>query len=177
MRFWNIMLSISRIENGQMALHLSTEILGDVIEESLQHVDRNAVRHHIAVKDTDDILLVDMDARLIMQVLINLINNAVKNTPVGSHITVESRQAGNEAVVTVRDDGPGIPDEMKPHVFEMFYTGQNQVADGRRGLGLGLALCKAIVESHHGSITLTDNAPTGCCFTVSFPMKEVHVHE
>ena len=171
------LLSISRIENGQMDLHLSSEVMGDVIDEALKHVDRNAARHHIAVRATDDILLVDMDARLIMQVLINLINNAVKNTPAGSHISIESRQAGNEAEVIVCDDGPGIPDDMKPHVFEMFYTGQNKVADGRRGLGLGLALCKAIVESHRGRIALTDNTPTGCCFIVSLPMKEVQVDE
>ena len=171
------LLSISRIENGQMELHLSSEVMGDVIDEALKHVDRNAARHHIAVKSTEDILLVDMDARLIMQVLINLINNAVKNTPAGSHILIESRRAGSEAEVVVRDDGPGIPDDVKPHVFEMFYTGQNKVADGRRGLGLGLALCKAIVESHRGRIALTDNTPTGCCFIVSLPMKEVQVDE
>ena len=171
------LLSISRIENGQMELHLSSEVMGDVIEEALKHVDRNAARHCIAVRATDDILLVDMDARLIMQVLINLINNAVKNTPEGSHISIESRRAGSEAEVVVRDDGPGIPDDVKPHVFEMFYTGQNKVADGRRGLGLGLALCKAIVESHGGRISLTDSVPTGCCFTVSLPMKEVQVDE
>ena len=82
-----------------------------------------------------------------------------------------------EAEVIVRDDGPGIPDDVKPHVFEMFYTGKNKVADGRRGLGLGLALCKAIVESHRGRIFLTDSVPTGCCFTVSLPMKEVQVDE
>ena len=66
------LLSISCIENGQMALHLSSEVPGDMSEKPLQHVDRNAVRHHIAVKDTDDILLADMDARLILQVLVNI---------------------------------------------------------------------------------------------------------
>ena len=171
------LLSISRIENGQMELHLTSEVMGDVIEESLKHVDKKAAEHTITVQDTEDILLVNMDARLIMQVLINLINNAVKNTQVGSTICIESRQDGPYAVVAVRDNGPGIPDEIKKHVFEMFYTGQNKVADGRRGLGLGLALCKSIVEAHHGVITLTDNDPTGCCFTVSLPMKGVQVNE
>ncbi len=171
------LLSISRIENGQMELHLSSELMGDVIEEALKHVDKKAAEHTITVQDSDDILLVNMDARLIMQVLINLINNAVKNTQVGSLICIESRRDSSNAVVTVRDNGPGIPDEIKDHVFEMFYTGQNKVPDGRRGLGLGLALCKSIVEAHHGAITLTDNKPTGCCFTVSLPMKGVQVNE
>ena len=171
------LLSISRMENGQVTLHRSSEIMNDVIEEALRHVDRHAAEHDISVQDTDDILLVDMDARLITQVLINLINNAIKNTPAGSSIRIESRQTGGEAAVTVRDNGPGIADEIKPHVFEMFYTGQNKVADGRRGLGLGLALCKSIVEAHRGRITLTDNDPSGCCFTFYLPMKEVQVNE
>ena len=171
------LLSISRIENGQMDLHLSLEVMNDVILEALKHIDRNAGNHHITVQDTDDILLVNMDARLIMQVLINLINNAVKNTPSGSEICIQSRQLGNEAVVSVSDNGPGIPDDLKPHIFEMFFTGHNMVADGRRGLGLGLALCRSIMEAHHGRITLMDNKPSGCCFTIALPMKEVQINE
>ena len=171
------LLSISRIENGQMELHLSTEIMDDVIEEAMKHVDRNAKQHRITVQSSGDILPVDMDARLIMQVLINLINNAIKNTPPGSDIWISSGRDGGEAVVTVRDNGPGIPDSIKPHVFELFFTGQNKVADGRRGLGLGLALSKSIVEAHHGGIALKDNEPTGCCFTVTLPLKEVQVDE
>ena len=171
------LLSISRIENGEMKLNLSMNVVSDVIEEALKHVDRNADQHNITVTESGDILLVNMDARLIMLVMINLINNAIKNTPAGSDIRIESRQEGEEAVVVVRDNGPGIPDEMKPHVFEMFYTGRNKVADGRRGLGLGLTLCRSIVEAHHGRITLTDSEPSGCCFTVSLPMKEVPINE
>ena len=171
------LLSISRIENGQMQLNLSLEVMGDVIEEAMKHTDRNMDKHHVTVKESNDILLVDVDARLIMQVLINLINNAVKNTPAGSEISIESRQVGNEAVICVKDNGPGIPDDVKPHVFEMFYTGQNKIADGRRGLGLGLALCKSIMEAHEGTITLTDNQPHGCCFTLTLPLREVQVNE
>ena len=160
-----------------MELHLSSEILSDVIEEAIKHIDRRASEHSVIVCDSDDILLVDIDARLIMQVLINLVNNAIKNTPAGSEIRIESARKGNVAVMTVRDNGPGIADEIKTHVFEMFYTGQNSVADGRRSLGLGLALCRSIVEAHHGSIILTDNEPHGCCFTVELPMKEVEINE
>lgn len=171
------LLSISRIENGQMDLHLSLEVMSDVVEEALKHIDRNAEQHHITVQNSDEILLVNMDARLMIQVLINLINNAIKNTPEGSEIWIRSEQCGNEAIVSVCDNGPGIPDSIKPHVFEMFYTGQNKVADGRRGLGLGLALCKSIVEAHHGAISLSDNVPSGCCFAVSLPLKEVEVQD
>ncbi|MCR5295601.1 MAG: DUF4118 domain-containing protein [Lachnospiraceae bacterium] len=171
------LLSISRVEKGQMKLHLSMEVMNDVIEEALKHVDRNAKDHHITVRGSEDILLVRMETRLIMQVLINLINNAVKNTQTGSEICIRSEKRGNAVKVSVLDNGPGIPDAVKPHIFEMFYTGQDDVADGRRGLGLGLALCKSIIEAHKGTIALSDNLPTGCCFSFTLPMEEVAINE
>ena len=171
------LLSISRIENGQMNLHLSLEVADDVIEAALQHIDKNAVLHQIMIEPGRDVLIARMDARLITQVLINLINNAIKNTQTGSEIRITSEQAGSEILFHVQDNGPGIPDSMKPHIFEMFYTGQNDISDGRRGVGLGLALCKAIVEAHGGKIFLTDNIPSGCCFTFSLPAEEVTINE
>ncbi len=171
------LLFISRIENGQMDLHLSMNIMDDVIEEALRHVDKKASQHRITVEQSGDVLMAKMDARLITQVLINLINNAVKNTQNGSEIRIRSEQTDGFLLVHVEDNGPGIADSMKPHIFEMFYTGQGKVTDGRRGVGLGLALCKAIVESHGGTIALTDNEPSGCCFTFSLPTEEVFVNE
>ncbi len=109
--------------------------------------------------------------------MINLVNNAIKNTQSGSEIRIRSEQAGSSIYVYVEDNGPGISNDMKPHIFEMFYTGQNEVSDGRRGIGLGLALCKSIVEAHGGTITLTDNVPAGCCFSFSLPAGEVTINE
>ncbi len=171
------LLSISRIENGQMRLHLSLDVVNDVIEEALRHADRKVSEHTVVVKNSDELLLVRMDAGLVTQVLINLINNAVKNTPPGSTIVVESEGRDGQVVISVTDDGPGIPDEVKPHIFEMFYTGPGKIADGRRGMGLGLALCKSIVEAHGGTIALRDNQPTGCRFICTLPMEEVSIHE
>ncbi len=171
------LLSISRIENGQIDLHLSTDVVGDVIEEALKHIDRNAERHRITVQNAEELLLAKMDARLIMQVLINLINNAIKNTPDGSEIRIQSGRAKDAVTISVSDNGPGIADAIKPHVFEMFYTGPGTIADGRRGLGLGLALCKSIVEAHDGRITLSDNLPSGCCFEITLPVEEVNISE
>ena len=140
-------------------------------------MDKNAALHHIIVQSSSDVLIAKMDARLITQVLINLVNNAIKNTQIGSEITIRSEQAGSFIHVCVEDNGPGIPNDMKPHIFEMFYTGQNVVSDSRRGIGLGLALCKSIVEAHGGTITLTDNVPAGCCFSFSLPAGEVTINE
>ena len=171
------LLSISRIENGQLDLHLSMDVINDVVDEALRHIDKNAAKHHIIVQPSSEVLITRMDARLITQVLINLINNAIKNTQVGSEIRISCEKADGFIEVHVDDNGPGIRDSMKSHVFEMFFTGQNSVSDGRRGTGLGLALCKSIVEAHGGSIRLTDNHPTGCCFTFSLPAEEVTINE
>lgn len=171
------LLFISRIENGRMQISPSTNVINEVIEESIKHLDKNADQHHIVVENSEELLLARADTRLIMQVLINLVNNAIKNTPKGSEIRIRSERRGENVVVSVSDNGPGIPDELKPHVFEMFYTGQNTVVDGRRGLGLGLPLCKSIIEAHNGRISLVDNVPTGCCFVFTLPSEEVQINE
>lgn len=81
-----------------------------------------------------------------MQVLINLVNNAVKYTPAGSNIRITAIPRDNMAEICVSDNGPGIPDELKERVFEMFFTGGNPIGDSRRSLGLGFTLCQAIIH-------------------------------
>ena len=80
-------------------------------------------------------------------------------------------------MVTIADNGPGIPDDMKPYIFDMFYSGAKNVADSRRSLGLGLSLCRSIVAAHGGELKLSDNIPHGAVFTFSLPIEEVDLHE
>ena len=80
-------------------------------------------------------------------------------------------------MVSVSDNGPGIPDEQKPKVFGMFFCGANRIADSRRSMGLGLPLCKSIVTAHGGSISVADNRPSGTVFTFTLPAGEVELHE
>lgn len=155
------LLSVTRIENGGMQLKLQPELLEEVFQEALAHLDRQAAAHEISVELPDDLLMADMDARLIVQVVINLVNNAVKYTPVGSHIVLSAEVRGDLVWLTVADDGPGVPPEVREKLFEMFYTAGNDRGDGRRGLGLGLSLCKSIVTAHGGTIFVEDNAPGG----------------
>ena len=79
--------------------------------------------------------------------------------------------------IAVEDNGPGIPKESREHVFEMFYSGKNKVSDSRRSLGLGLALCRSIVNAHGGEIALYDCDPQGCCFRFTLPLSEVNLNE
>ena len=171
------LLSITKIVDGSVKLHLSDQVVDDIISEALRHIDRRAAEHHIAVDCGDVLLLARMDAGLIMQVLINLVNNAVKYTPVGSNIRITALPRENMAEICVSDNGPGIPNELKERVFEMFFTGSNPIGDSRRSLGLGLTLCQTIVHAHHGEMTLKDNSPHGCIFSFTIPLSEVNLNE
>ena len=171
------LLSATKITDGSVKLQLSDQVLEDVVSEALRHIDRRAEEHHITVDCGEIPLLVRVDAGLIMQVVINLVNNAVKYTPAGSKIRITAVQREKLAEVCVSDDGSGIPDERKERVFEMFFTGGNPIGDSRRSLGLGLTLCQAIIHAHHGEMTLKDNFPHGCVFSFTLPLSEVNLNE
>ena len=171
------LLSITKIADGSVKLRLSDQVVDDIVSEALRHIDRRSAEHHITVDCGDEPLLVRVDAGLIMQVLINLVNNAVKYTPAGSNIRITAIPRENMAEICVSDNGPGIPDELKEHVFEMFFTGGNPIGDSRRSLGLGLTLCQAIIHAHNGEMTLKENSPHGCIFSFTVPLSEVNLNE
>ncbi len=171
------LLSVTRIEDGRMNLNPSAELIDEIIDEAVRHVNRRCADHAIIVEKEKDYTLVNADAKLIVQVLINLIDNAVKYTPPGTQIRISVREADGTVYVAVTDNGPGIPDEAKEKVFEMFYTGVSHAADSRRSLGLGLSLCRSIISAHGGNISVRDNVPTGAIFEFTLPSEEVSIHE
>lgn len=171
------LLSVTRLEENHLNLHLSSELLSDVIEESLKHLNRRKVDYVITVTHEDEFLLAKMDAKLIVQVLLNLVDNAIKYCPAGTHIEIHTGRRGNMAQISVSDDGVGIPDERKERIFDMFYSGANKIVDSRRSLGLGLSLCKSIVTAHGGTIAVSDNHPKGTVFTFTLPAEEVTLNE
>lgn len=171
------LLSVTRIEDGRMDLRMSAELMDEVIAEALRHTDRNRAGRKVEVSSDEEFILGKMDARLIVQVVINLVDNAVKYTPDGAGIQIHTGKRDGMVVVSVSDTGPGIPDEQKPKVFDMFYTGTSRAPDGRRSLGLGLGLCRSIILAHGGEIWVSDNKPQGAVFTFTLPAEEVTLHE
>lgn len=171
------LLSVSRLEQGRMNLHMTTELIDEVVAEALRHINRKRAEYHFHVQSSDDYLLAQIDAKLIVQVLINILDNAMKYTPPGSDIEIGWKQEGKFIYISVADNGPGISDQAKPHIFDMFYSASNQIADSRRSMGLGLALCKSIVNAHGGEIVVSDRKPHGSIFTFSVPAGEVELHE
>ena len=171
------LLSATRIEEGRMTLRVTTELLSDIIEEVVQYSSRKLQQHHLTVDCKDDLILVKADTKLIVQVIANLVDNAIKYTPQNSSITISARTTGSMAEISVADNGPGISEEDKDKIFDKFYCGSNKIADSRRSVGLGLFLCKAIVEAHGGTIHVEDNLPHGAIFRFTLPREEIVLHE
>ncbi|MFT4107694.1 MAG: sensor histidine kinase KdpD [Lacrimispora sp.] len=171
------LLSITRIEDGKINLNLQSELLEEVIAEALLHVSRESEKHRIETVLKDDLLMAKMDLRLIIQVIINIVDNAIKYTPPGSSITILAKRDKQSVLVEIADDGPGIGEEAKARLFDMFYTADNVRGDGRRGLGLGLFLCKSIIHAHGGTIYVKDNIPKGTVFCFTLQAEEVNVGE
>lgn len=172
------LLTITHFDEGTIKLTLNSELIDDIFEAAVSHLANQAGEHPIVIEPAEEILLVRIDASLIIQVLTNLVGNAIKYTPAGSTIQLSARREGAFVRVTVADDGPGVADDDKPHVFDRFYSGAKaeRPADAQRSFGLGLALCRSIVEAHGGAIEVHDNVPHGAVFSFTLPAEEVAIH-
>ena len=142
------------------------ELFGDVVA----HVSGYA-KQHIVVEVPNENILFPMDIRLMEKVLINLMNNAIKYSPDDSTIHLRAMLKEDRLILEVQDEGHGIPDSLKEHVFDRFITVPNEHTFKRKGLGLGLAICKAIVEAHEGKISVRDCDPHGSRFRCTFPYE------
>ncbi len=171
------LLFVTKIENGSMELVKQPELMEDVIREALSHIKNRLKKHKITVLMEDEFLLAFMEARLIMQVIVNLVDNAVKYTPENTEITISAKRYGNRVYVVIADQGEGIPDDRKEKIFQLFYTAEDQAADGTRSMGVGLSLCRSIVEAHGGTIKVRDNVPKGSRFIFDLQAADCEVED
>ncbi len=171
------LLAITRLDEPQLNLNFQPEVLDEIIVEALKHVSREVSQHQMVTDFNDKVFIVEVESRLMVQLFVNLMNNAIKYTPEGSTILIAIHQQGSDVLIEVIDNGPGLSDMAKDHVFDLFYTEAGTSSDSRRGMGIGLALCKSIVEIHGGTIGVRDHQPHGSDFFVTLPIKEVFEFE
>lgn len=153
-------LSFTRIQEGKLSIKIQNEAVEEVIAQVLNWANRYYPRHQYTVDLPDDVIFVPMNGKLIEQLLINLIGNAAEHSEDGSFIELSIWQDDCKVWFQVSDSGIGFIEDDLPKIFDMFFVSVNPKNNTHRGLGLGLAICKAIVDFHNGEI-YAENNPTG----------------
>jgi two-component system sensor histidine kinase KdpD len=136
---------------------------------ALANVKREVHDHDVRVHIPVEFPLLWIDGFLFEQVLVNLLENASRYTKSGSLIEVSAHVMPKTACIEIADNGPGLPSESESKVFDKFFRGTTVAPDGRRGVGLGLAICRAIVEAHGGEITAANRSAGGALFRIVLP--------
>jgi two-component system sensor histidine kinase KdpD len=168
-RVVNNLLDMTRLESGAVQLDLQWHVLEELVGSVLGRLRGALDGRRVQVEVPHALPLVRIDGVLIEQVLMNLVENACKYTPHGTPIEITAAHDGEACTMTVRDHGPGLPAEVAQHVFEKFYRAQPEGANG--GAGLGLTICRAIVEAHGGTIAAANAPGGGAEFTATLPVS------
>lgn len=164
----NNLLDMARIQSGEVKLRREWQPLEEVIGSAIRSTRQVLGTRQIQVKIEVDMPLVEFDAVLIERVLANLLENAAKYTPAGGAIDIEVKPEGSLCSVTVADHGPGVPRGQEEAIFEKFTRGEQESATP--GVGLGLAICRAIIEAHRGKIRTMNLPQGGAAFIFTLPL-------
>jgi two-component system, OmpR family, sensor histidine kinase KdpD len=155
------LLAITRLEAGALDIRRDWVDVGDIVERVAGLARRRGARQTIAVEIADEPPLVRADAILIEQALSNVLGNAVLHCPAETAVTLGLRATETALEISVTDDGPGVPADIRPHVFDKFVSGDRRQGDGGIGHGLGLAIARGILEAHGGSIRVESPVAAG----------------
>ncbi|MGN0312977.1 MAG: DUF4118 domain-containing protein [Lachnospiraceae bacterium] len=166
-------LSLTRLQDGRVVVHKEMEAMEEIVGSAISHVEKVYSDRQIEVDTPEEFHLVPMDARLVEQVVSNLLENAVKHTMPDQEIRVIISYEDNNVVVSVKDAGEGIPKEDIPQLFQIFYTSEKRAADVKKGIGLGLTICETVVKAHGGSIIAQNRTDgPGAEFIFRLPLSE-----
>ncbi len=165
------LLNMTRISEGELVLKKQPEVVDDVVSEAYRRIERLKGERDISINMPDTVMEVPMDGRLVIQVLVNLLDNAVKYTPEHAHIDLRAYPESGYMVFEVSDDGKGIDPSILDKVFHNFVTAPALSGDAKRGMGIGLGICKSIVEAHGGVIVAMNNDRGGATFKFALPLE------
>ena len=143
---------MSKLDAGASAPNMQWHVLEEIVGSALHRTRSELMGHPIRIRLPTDLPLLYLDGLLMEQLLINLLENAAKYTPVGTNVAISANIDSGYLRLVVCDDGPGISEGMEERIFDKFYRA-TQLPDDGRGSGLGLAICRAIANVHHGTIT------------------------
>ena len=171
------LLDISRISGGKIELKKESitikQLITNAVETSIPLIENG--QHKLVIDISDDSLSLFVDPNRVAQVISNLLNNAAKYTPPGGQIKIHVAVENNEFILSVEDNGIGIPAEALPTIFEMFNQVDRNMVHAQGGLGIGLALVRQIVEMHGGTVGVTSTKNVGSVFVIKIPIIECDV--
>jgi two-component system sensor histidine kinase KdpD len=165
-------LHITRLESGAMVLSKQAQPLEEVLSSVLIHMEKTLQDRPLNMQFADTLPMVQFDGIMIEQVLANLLDNAVKYTPAGSPIDIIVGIEDKEAVIEIADRGPGLKHGEEQLIFKKFVRGSAGGSEARRGAGLGLAICRAIIQAHGGRIWAANRPDGGARFLFTLPVGE-----
>jgi two-component system sensor histidine kinase KdpD len=165
------LLDMTRVASGALRPKKEWHPLDEIVGVALNRLEERLVGREVAVALPHDLPPLPIDAVLIEQVLINLLENALKYTPLGSPIAISAVSDGNGVRIDVADRGPGVLERERTLIFDKFYRSKPDVSDG--GAGLGLAICRGVVEAHGGKIWVEERAGGGANFRFWLPIDGV----
>jgi K+-sensing histidine kinase KdpD len=163
-------LLMARIHSGDLRLSFEPTALGEVVQAARASLGAVLASHPMTVDFPADLPDVAIDGKLMERVFVSLLGNVAKHTPAPTPLRVAARASGSRMEAIVEDEGPGLPAGREDQVFESFERGEG--APGRKGAGLGLAISRAIVEAHGGSIHAERCAGRGARFVVTLPLRQ-----
>jgi two-component system sensor histidine kinase KdpD len=166
------LLDMTRLTSGTVALNKQWHVLEEIVGSALGRLGRELEGHTVHVDIPGDFPLLSLDGVLMEQVFFNLLENAARYTPAGSAIELAARVTDKRMEIRFADNGPGLPPGAESRVFEKFFRGSTVTDDSRRGAGLGLAICQAIIEAHGGRISARNRPGGGAEFIISLPCEE-----
>jgi two-component system sensor histidine kinase KdpD len=166
------LLDMARLDAGSVALNQQWHVLEEIVGLALEAVKRDLGDRRVRVSIPQDFPLIKVDGFLVEQLLVNLLENASRYTPAESEIAISAGASHDFAEIRVADTGPGLPLGSEDKVFDKFFRGSTVAPDGRRGVGLGLAICQAIAIAHDGKISAFNRPQGGAEFVVRLPCTE-----
>jgi two-component system sensor histidine kinase KdpD len=166
------LLDMTRLSSGNVVLNKQWHVLEEILGSALGRLRRELENHPIQVDIPRDLPLLLLDDVLMEQLFFNLLENAVRYTPADSRIEIAAQVKDRRVEIHIADSGPGLPPGSEARVFEKFFRGVDAPSDGRRGAGLGLAICQAIAEAHGGRISAHNRPAGGAEFVLSLPCEE-----
>jgi two-component system sensor histidine kinase KdpD len=171
----NHLLDLSRLEAGMLPIVLEPHSFQEIIDNVLPQINAITKKHSFVLRLPVELPPIYVDAKRIAQVLVNLIHNAAIYTPEGTRITVTAMSRGRFMQVSVMDEGPGIRPTDRKRVFEAFRRGINEANGISKGAGLGLAICKGLVEAHGGRIWIKRKASPGTTISFTIPLVPINL--